>query len=69
MVKKDDSFAAVQKQLKRIVDLLGLEQEVYEVLKEPKRVVVVSIPVEMDDGRIKTFIGYRSQHNNVMGPI
>jgi glutamate dehydrogenase len=67
-VKKDDSFAAVQKQLKRIVDLLGLEQEVYEVLKEPKRVVVVSIPVEMDDGSIKTFIGYRSQHNNVMGP-
>jgi glutamate dehydrogenase len=67
-VKKDDSFAAVQQQLKRIVRLLNMEPEVYEILKEPKRVVVVSIPVEMDDGSIQTFIGYRSQHNNVMGP-
>lgn len=67
-VKKDDSFAAVQKQLQRIVGMLNLEPEVYEILKEPKRVVVVSIPVEMDDGSVKTFIGYRSQHNNVLGP-
>ena len=33
------------------------------------RVLEVSFPVRLDDGTVKTFIGYRSQHNNAVGPF
>ncbi len=38
-------------------------------LASPKRVLTVSLPVRMDDGRIQVFTGYRAQHNNVRGPF
>ncbi len=47
---------------------LGLSQAVYEYLKEPQRVLVVNIPVRLDNGDIRTFVGYRSQHTDVIGP-
>lgn len=59
---------SAQHQVKTAVNLLGLDTDVYEILKEPTRVLSVSIPVRMDDGRIKTFIGYRAQHTDVVGP-
>ncbi|WP_428941003.1 Glu/Leu/Phe/Val family dehydrogenase [Fontivita pretiosa] len=39
------------------------------VLSSPKRVLTVSCPVRMDDGRIQVFTGYRAQHNNARGPF
>ncbi len=57
-----------QTQIRIAVNKLGLSEDVYELLKEPQRVLEVSIPVKMDDGTIKTFKGYRSQHNNAVGP-
>lgn len=57
-----------QMQIRIAVDKLGLPEEVYELLKEPQRVLEVSIPVKMDDGSVKVFKGYRSQHNNAVGP-
>lgn len=57
-----------QQQIKAACDLLGLEESVYELLKEPMRVLEVSIPVQMDDGTVKVFKGYRAQHNDVLGP-
>ncbi|MBT1525993.1 NAD-specific glutamate dehydrogenase [Clostridioides difficile] len=53
---------------KNACDKLGMEPAVYELLKEPMRVIEVSIPVKMDDGSIKTFKGFRSQHNDAVGP-
>lgn len=47
---------------------LGLSPAVYEYLREPARVLAVSIPVRMDSGEIRSFTGYRSQHTDVMGP-
>ncbi len=67
-VSKENSFLAVQKQIENTVETLGLEKEVYELLKEPQRILVASVPVEMDDGRVKMFPAYRSQHNNALGP-
>jgi glutamate dehydrogenase len=61
-------FKIVQQQVKMVCDKLGYEDSVYEILKEPEKVLVVSIPVKMDDGSIKTFIGYRSQHSTALGP-
>ncbi|MGD1276700.1 MAG: Glu/Leu/Phe/Val dehydrogenase [Tepidisphaeraceae bacterium] len=40
-----------------------------QVLSSPKRVLTVSCPVRMDDGRIQVFTGYRAQHNNARGPF
>ncbi len=59
---------AAQSQVKKACDKLGLTQEVYEILKNPMRILEVSIPVKMDDGSIKTFKGFRSQHNTAIGP-
>ncbi len=62
-------FEIAQQQVKAACDKLGTPPEVYEILKNPIRVLQVSIPVKMDDGSIKTFIGYRSQHNDAVGPF
>lgn len=59
---------SAQAQVKKACDKLGLEPAVYEILKEPQRVIELSIPIKMDDGTTKVFKGYRSAHNNAMGP-
>jgi len=61
-------FEIAQKQVKSACDKLNADPAVYEILKNPQRVLEVSFPVKMDNGDIKTFIGYRSQHNNAVGP-
>lgn len=61
-------FEMAQAQVKNACDKLGMEPQVYELLKEPRRVIEVNIPVKMDDGSIKVFKGWRSQHNDAVGP-
>ena len=56
-------------QVKTACDKLGADPAVYEILKNPMRVLEVSFPVKMDDGTVRTFTGYRSQHNNACGPF
>ena len=62
-------FEIAQKQVKAACDKLNADPAVYEILKNPMRVLEVSFPVKMDDGTVKTFTGYRSQHNNAVGPF
>ena len=50
------------------LERLGYPEEVYELLKEPLRLMTVKIPVRMDDGSVKVFTGYRAQHNDAVGP-
>ncbi|MDJ0272842.1 MAG: Glu/Leu/Phe/Val dehydrogenase [Candidatus Caldarchaeum sp.] len=54
--------------LKNAADYLNLDSGIHDVLKKPKRVVVVSVPVKMDDGSLRVFTGIRVQHNNARGP-
>ncbi|GBF35290.1 NAD-specific glutamate dehydrogenase [Desulfocucumis palustris] len=63
-----NSFEIVQGLLKDSVKQLNLKPVVYDMFKEPNRVMTVAVPVEMDDGSVKVFVGYRSQHNNALGP-
>lgn len=65
---KSDVLLNAQLQVKQACEKLGLEDHIYSLLKEPQRVLEVSIPVKMDDGTYEVFKGYRSQHNNAMGP-
>ena len=67
--KKINPFETAQQQVKAACDKLGTPPEVYEIIKNPIRVMEVAIPVKMDDGTIRTFIGYRSQHNDAVGPF
>ena len=50
-----------------LIDKKELEQKI-EILKQPQRILNVTIPVKMDDGKISIFQGYRVQHNNARGP-
>jgi len=54
--------------LRRSVDLGGFPEEVYTILSKPERVLMVSIPVRMDNGKVVVFEGYRVQHNSALGP-
>jgi len=60
--------SAIQ-QFEDAADILGLEDSFREMLKMPKRTVIVSVPVRMDDGSIKTFMGVRVQHSDALGPF
>jgi glutamate dehydrogenase (NAD(P)+) len=53
----------------RVYQTMGLDPHWQPVLSAPKRVMTVSCPVKMDDGRIQVFTGYRAQHNNARGPF
>lgn len=61
-------FTSTQVVIKEALNKLGYGDEVYELLKEPLRMLTVRIPIRMDDGSIKIFTGYRSQHNDAVGP-
>lgn len=58
---------AVQ-QFEAAADKLNLSEDMREILRQPKRELVVNFPVRLDSGRIKTFTGYRVQHNVNTGP-
>jgi glutamate dehydrogenase (NAD(P)+) len=53
----------------RVYQTMNLDPIWREVLSSPKRVLAVSCPVRMDDGRIQVFTGYRAQHNHARGPF
>lgn len=59
---------SAQLQIKKACEKLNLNPAVYEILKEPQRIIEISIPVKMDDGSLKVFKGYRSAHNHALGP-
>jgi len=61
-------FEIAQKQFDTAADHLKLETWLRDVLRRPKRQLIVSIPTKMDDGSIKVFEGYRVQHNLARGP-
>jgi glutamate dehydrogenase (NAD(P)+) len=58
---------AVQ-QFELAAERLGLSEDMREILRQPKRELTVNFPVRLDNGRIKTFTGYRVQHNVNRGP-
>ncbi len=61
-------FESAQQKIKKACETLGYGNDVYEILSQPQQVIEVNIPVVMDDGKVKVFKGYRSQHNSASGP-
>src|SRR5262245_50127843 len=60
---------AAQLYFDRAADLLNLNPAIRRMMIIPKREVQVQIPLEMDDGRLETYVGYRVQHDDSRGPM
>ncbi len=65
----DPVFAMASAQFDRTADFLELSEGVRERCKWPKRMITVSCPVKMDDGRTEVYHGYRVQHHLSRGPV
>ncbi len=66
--EKLNLFERTQDVIRTALDRMGYKDDVYDLLKEPLRLLTVRIPVRMDDDSIKVFTGYRAQHNDAVGP-
>ena len=67
-MKKHNPYQLALKQLDRVARKIKLDPNIHEKLKYPRTCLIVSIPIVMDDGRLKVFTGYRVQHNIDRGP-
>lgn len=68
MSEKINAFEMAQQQFDGVAELLNLDPDVREMLRWPTREFKFQIPVKMDDGRYRVFMGYRVQHNDARGP-
>jgi glutamate dehydrogenase len=66
--KEVSVLSATQQVVQQALQKLGYNDGMYELLKEPVRMLKVRIPIRMDNGEIKVFTGYRAQHNDAVGP-
>ncbi len=67
-MESEDPFNNALTQLASITDIVSIDSEYYEMLKSPRREVIVSLPLKLVSGNTVTFTGYRVQHNNARGP-
>lgn len=68
VIKMLNPYENYLKQLENVAKYIETLSGALEILKNPLRIIEVSIPVRMDDGSVKVFKGWRSQHNNALGP-
>jgi glutamate dehydrogenase (NAD(P)+) len=68
MGREFNAFEMAQRQVDPVADTLQLEQGLRELLRWPQREYHFTIPIRMDDGRVKVFRGFRVQHNDARGP-
>ena len=67
-VKKKNPIETVMQQLERTASKMKLDKNILEKIRYPKRILSVSVPIQMDNGKLKVFRGYRVQHNMDRGP-
>jgi glutamate dehydrogenase (NAD(P)+) len=65
---EDDEWRTAQRQFDTAAEIIGLEPELRAILREVQREFTCNFPVEMDDGHVEMFTGYRVQHNINRGP-
>ena len=61
-------FEAMLKEFEEAARILSLDRGIWRILTNPKRQITVSCPVQMDNGEIVVFTGYRVQYNITLGP-
>jgi glutamate dehydrogenase (NAD(P)+) len=65
---RENPFEIAREQLRRVARTFNIDPNLVNVLSQCKKAVAVSIPIQMDDGSIRTFDGYRVTHNIARGP-
>ncbi|GAA4443879.1 Glu/Leu/Phe/Val dehydrogenase [Ravibacter arvi] len=65
---KENPLESMMQRFDKAVELLGITEEMYNILKVPRKQVIVGLPVTLDNGRIHTFEGYRVIHSTILGP-
>src|SRR6478752_654276 len=65
---RENPFELAQRQLQKVADTFGIDEQLINVLQDCKKAVEVSIPTSMDDGTVCAFRGYRVTHNIARGP-
>ena len=68
MAEHGPLFAAMLHEFDGAARMLNLDPGIWRILTHPKRQIVVSCPVQMDNGQIEVFTGYRVQYNVTLGP-
>ena len=68
MAEHGSTFGAMLQQFDGAARLLNLDPGIWKILTHPKRQIIVSCPVQMDNGEIEVFTGYRVQYNVTLGP-
>ena len=68
MAEELDPFKIAQEQLDEAAGIMKLDKQAHAILREPKRVLVMSIPVRMSNGRTQVFTGFRVRYNDARGP-
>lgn len=69
MAQKYDPYENVISTMEKAMKIGNIDDSMFEILKNPQRETKVYLPIEMDDGTIKVFEGYRVQHSNIRGPF
>src|SRR3954449_8915547 len=64
-----DPWGAMLERLDDAAELAGLDPDVHRLLRTPRRVLEVAVPVRMDDGRVEVFTGWRVHHDTTRGPV
>jgi glutamate dehydrogenase (NAD(P)+) len=67
-VAQNSTFSAMLEEFDEAARIIGLDRGIWEILTHPKRQLTVSCPVQMDNGQIQVFTGYRVQYNITLGP-
>ncbi|MDR3571513.1 MAG: Glu/Leu/Phe/Val dehydrogenase [Candidatus Pacebacteria bacterium] len=67
-MKSVNPWEEARMRLESAAKQMDLNALLHARLAEPDRVIEMSLPITMDDGRVKTFHGFRVQHNNILGP-
>jgi len=67
-IEDENPFATMMASFDEAADRLGLDPDLYALLRKPDREIHVSLPTQLDDGTLAIFEGYRVQHNGGLGP-
>ncbi len=67
-VEDENPFSTMMSSFDEAADKLGLDPDLYAILRKPDREILVSLPVRLDDGTLTVFEGFRVQHNAGLGP-
>ncbi len=64
----NETFLNAQRQLDYVAEMMNLDAGIHERLRYPRKALIVSVPIKLDNGHTKVLAGYRVQHDQTLGP-